>query len=126
MKTISKLIGVSKLDFVNYQSQEYANWCVTYAQKNFIPSRLLDINEALFNWYCLNWDNKLKLFLNENKDYIEAGVVDEDSYFRLFYDCVPKSLLLVYPTTIIERIKKQHYETIGIAYPYSKSTRKIS
>lgn len=126
MKTVAKLIGVSKLDFVNYQSQEYADWCVAYAKKNFIPSRLLDTNEALFNWYCANWNNKLKLFLNDHKDFIDAGVVDNDAYFHLFDDYVPKALLEIYPITLLERIKKHHYETIGITYPYRKSTRKIS
>lgn len=121
---IAKLLEVSKLDFVNYQTQEYSIWCVQYAQKNFIPSRLLDTNEGLFNWYCANWEVRLKAFLDEHKDYIDAGVIDAEAYFDLFKDAVPLALLEVYPTTLLEKIKKQHYETIGITYPYSKTSRK--
>lgn len=121
---IAKLLGVSKLDFVNYQTQEFSIWCVMHAKKNFIPSRLLDTNEGLFNWYCGNWEVRLNTFLDEHKDYIDAGVVNSDVYLDLFNDAVPLALQKVYPTTLLEEIKKQHYETIGITYPYKRTARK--
>lgn len=121
---IAKLLGVTKLDVVNYQSQEFSIWCVTYAKKNLIPSRLLDVNEPLFNWYCANWETKLHNFLDQHLDYIDAGIEEPDVYLDLFHNEVPLALLGMYPATLIEAIKKKHYETIGISYPYKTPKRK--
>lgn len=113
--TIHLIIGLNKLQYLNYQTFQYNLWCEVLSNKFYVPVRELQPNTLLWNWFCSKWESTVVTpFLEENEVYISAGIEEPESYWQLFHSkisalvgCQP-----VYPGPIIKAIKKQHYKNL--------------
>lgn len=113
---IYRIIGISKLAYINFLDDEFAAWCQPIAKAFFLPKRVLITNTQLYNWFVSNYENRTALpFLKENANYIEAGIVAPNRYFDLLKAKLREetSLSGIYPSVLIKQIKKAHYDKIN-------------
>ena len=114
---ITKVLGVTKLTYLNYRTEEFNLWCVNMAEIYVIPIRVLQESNKLYTWYCQNWDARIEgVFLVEVQDFIEQGVVAPEHYLSIFKDIVisPYGLKRIYPSTILKQLKQAYYEKNAI------------
>lgn len=113
--TIHRLIGLNKLQYLNYTTFQYNLWCEVLSYIFHVPVRELQANMPLWNWFNKKWELSIVApFLEENKDYILAGVEHAESFRGLFQDKVnyifgPNPN---YPGPIIKTIREQHYKNL--------------
>jgi hypothetical protein len=110
---IYKLLEINKIDFINFQTQQFNLFCELYAKEYFVPERVFQTNEMLFNWYCNMWKTACFRFQKDVETYVKEGIKDAKSYTSLFRDAVleiPKH----YPGAILEEITKKHYKSLKI------------
>lgn len=113
---IYQLIGLSKLQYINFVDKQFNSWCESLSYDYYIPMRVLQKNVSLYNWYLKQWESRIaKPFLIENKGLIADGLKDTKIYESLLIDFIadPKSRMgTIYPLPIINTIKDKHYKTI--------------
>lgn len=113
---IQKILGTSKLSYINFVDEQFSDWCTPIANSFLIPHRALVTNTQLYNWFINNWETRVVYpFLTANSTYITAGVVAPRDYQILFNDEIEKDsgIYHIYPSVIIKQIKQQHYAKIN-------------
>lgn len=104
---IRKALGLTHVAYHNLRHSKYFEWCHKTAIENALPSRLLILDSHLYEWFCDQWLQRVELpFYTDNMDYLEAGLVDEDNYQRLFLDYVD-GIVGYWPAPILKRIQRQ-------------------
>ena len=114
---IYKILGMSKLAYADFVNKQFNDWCMPVANSHYLPQRELLINQQLYNWFITNWDKRIVIpFLIENEMYIMAGVVAPEHYQILFNYLIEAttSIYHIYPSVIIKKIKKAHYDKISV------------
>jgi len=112
---INQIIGLNKLNYINMVDGQFNAWCEHLSNVFYVPMRELQKNTKLYNWFLSQWDKRVvSTFLEENADWITAGISDPTVYFDLFNDLLesPYSMKGIYPGVLIKTIKKEHYKTL--------------
>lgn len=113
---INRILGVSKLEYINFVDMQFSDWCQPIAKTHFVPNRELTTNTQLYNWFIENFDKRVVMpFLNDTAVYIEAGIVSPAHYLALFNDqlLAASGIYSIYPSVLIKQIKTTHYEKIN-------------
>ena len=113
---IQKILGMSKLDYVDFVDEQFHDWCYPISRTHFIPRRVLLVNSQLYHWFLENWDKRVVIpFLNANADFIKAGIVSPEHYQILFNDAIESDsgIYYIYPSVLIKNIQKLHYEKLN-------------
>lgn len=114
--TIYKIIGITKLAYINYVDEQFNDWCGPIAKAQFLPKRVLVTNTQLYSWFIENYEKRTVVpFLADNASYIEAGVVSPKHYFDLFksHHLDSDGIYSIYPSVLIRKIRTSHYEKIN-------------
>lgn len=114
MLKITNILGINKLEYLNYKTDQFNSWCTNAAEGIYIPKIDLQTNAALLAWFSYEWDKQINYFyLPDIKEYLEANIVDPEAYQKLFVCEVVTPIQKVYPSAIIDRLKKAHYAKIN-------------
>lgn len=105
---IRKALGnISLMNYENSKEALFNKWCHHHAFMQALPLRALVSNDYIRNWYDDQWVKLVELaFYMDNKDFIESGVYDPDTFIDLFYT-YPETLKEIYPKPLFTSIKKQ-------------------
>lgn len=110
---IYNVIGLNKLQYINYVDGEFNVWCENVSNKFYVPMRELQKSTSLYKWFLKKWEtNVVSIFLLENQSLIMDNVKDTDVFRSLFLDIVndQKSKRIYYPSPIVKKIQQQHYK----------------
>lgn len=90
MKTTIQILDVLRCSYRaydNYRHKEFILWCENIAEKYRMSIRVLSRHDGLMNWHQDMWQIHVeKKFLLENRDYILANIMDEDTADDLIHD----------------------------------------
>lgn len=112
---IYKVLGLNKLQYINMVDGQFNIWCAHLSNVFYVPMRELQKNTKLYNWFVQQWTKRIvNVFLEQNQEYILAGVQDSKTYFDLFIQVLnsPYSMHKVYPSAIVKNIKQEHYKSL--------------
>lgn len=110
---IYKVLGLTKLGYINYVDRQFNDWCGPIAAAYYLPLRELTANVQLYNWFMANFNQRvITPFLKDTETYIMAGVEAPDIYMDLFNENLlsETGIYSIYPSAIINNIKKHHNE----------------
>jgi hypothetical protein len=104
---IRKAMGLTPVAYHNIRHSYFAEWCEKKAIELALPSRMLVMDSALYDWYCDQWMLKVELpFYTDNQDFLEAELNDVESYQELFLGYIDAAGEH-WPSPILKRIHKQ-------------------
>lgn len=112
---IHQLLGLNKLQYLNYTTFQFNLWCEALSNMFFVPVRELQTNAILWNWYVAKWQEKVVIpFLKDNEAYIMADVMAPEVYWQLFKDAVANmnGTKTFYPGPIVKKIRNDHFKNI--------------
>jgi hypothetical protein len=110
---IAHLLGINKLEYLNHKADQFNTWCTNIAEEIYLPKRILQENAALYQWYSATWDKQITyFFLPDVQQYIAANVKGGFAYQPLFNSEVVAPITKIYPSVIIDKLKKEHYAKI--------------
>jgi len=111
---IAQVLGINKLEYLNYRADQFNIWCTMVAEGIYLPKRILQESTSLYNWYCKTWDNQITyFFLPDTQVYLIAKIKDALAYQSLFTSEVVTPIQKIYPSAIIDQLKKEHYAKVN-------------
>lgn len=113
---INKILGQNQLQYINYTTGLFNDWCEKLSNEFYVPARVLQVSPLLFNWFKNRFESRVvEAFLRDHQDYIMQGVVDPKHYMDLFQDYVssPFGMDRIYPSVIIKDLKQNHYKQLN-------------
>jgi len=113
---IFKIIGLNQLQYLNYTTGLFNEWCEKLSNDFYVPMRVLQTSPLLFNWFKNRFESRVvEEFLRDHQDYITEGVMEPARFFELFKDYVdsPFGMHRIYPSAIIKDLKDAHYKELN-------------
>ena len=96
------ILGLSELDYCNYQHQCFTYWCSVMAEKFKRLERALILDERCYLFYTAAWEHLVEeLFCIEMKPYLRAGLKDTNAY-RLIFKDYHENMLGIFPADLLK------------------------
>lgn len=125
MNTTEKLLEVLECSYRaydNYRHKEFIMYCESVADRYRMSLSALTKHDGLMNWHQDMWLIHVeKKFVSENKDYIQAGVMDFEISEQLIHDYALE-IQHMEPRALIEMI--QHEQQIELPVLWVKASQK--
>lgn len=105
---IRKLLGITQMGYENCRDAHFQMWCNKYATLFALPLCKMAGDDHLINWYADEWKRRVELpFYMDNKNLIDAGIEDNDTYQDLFL-AYPENINGHYPQTLFNDLRKRY------------------
>ena len=111
---IRAIFHISKLDFMNYKTQQFNLYCQKYSYEYYVPQSVFQENKPLQNWYTAQWNAFAENWEKEYKVYIDEKVNAPFLMFQYYDEDVAKEILKFYPKVILKEIRNEHYNELKI------------
>lgn len=102
---VRELLDMTYVVYANYRQQCFEYYCAYHANTKKLCRRSLITNEALYRWYCDNWNTRVEsAFWHDHKDYYKASVKNA-AVFRELFALYPLEIANFFPKPLIYKSK---------------------
>lgn len=113
---INTVLGLSKLQYINFVDGQFNIWCEHLSHTFYVPMRELQKNNQMYNFFLQQWEKRIvKPFLSQNQEFLMAGIQDSGTYFELFMGVLDSphcKMIGIYPSVLVKSIKTTHYKAL--------------